>query len=149
MLEEKLLVFNQVNLGVAVDTDRGLMVPTLFSANTKSLCEISQAAKNLVKECQQGTINPDLLKAGTFTVTNLGTLGIESFTPVLNPPQTGILGVNTIVQRVREVKGSLVLYPSIGLSLTFDHRALDGAPAARFLQELKQALEHFTIYLAK
>lgn len=147
--DDKILLFNQVNLGVAVDTERGLMVPTIFSANTKSLDEISKSVKKLAEECQTGSISPDLLQGGTFTVTNLGTFGIESFTPVLNPPQTGILGVNTIVYQPQESKGIISLYPSLGLSLTFDHRAIDGAPAARFLQELKNYLENFSTLLAK
>lgn len=148
-LDDKMLYFRNVNLGVAVDTDRGLMVPTIFSANLKSLNEISAEVKRLVQGCQKGTISPDSLKGGTFTITNLGTLDIESFTPVLNPPQTGILGVCNIVQRAKEVDGELVYYPAMGLSLTFDHRALDGAPAARFLQELKNNLENFSVLLVK
>lgn len=148
-LEDKMRLFNVVNLGVAVDTERGLMVPTIFHANKKSLNQISAEVKVLASDCQKGTINPDLLKGGTFTVTNLGMLDIESFTPVLNPPQTGILGVNNVVQRVREVNGQYEYYPAMGLSLTFDHRAVDGAPAARFLKELKENLENFSVLLAK
>ncbi|MDK2798890.1 MAG: hypothetical protein PWQ70_509 [Clostridiales bacterium] len=148
-LDDKMHIFHNVHLGVAVDTERGLMVPTVLNANKKSLNEISGEVKILAEECQKGTINPDMLKGGSFTVTNLGSLGIESFTPVLNPPQTGILGVNTITQNVKEVNGEIVYYPSITLSLTFDHRALDGAPAARFLKELKTNLENFSILLAK
>jgi pyruvate dehydrogenase E2 component (dihydrolipoamide acetyltransferase) len=144
-----MLYFRNVNLGMAVDTERGLMVPNIMNANLKSLNEISKEAKKLVKDCQSGSINPDLMKNGSFTITNLGTLGIESFTPVLNPPQTGILGVNTIVQRAKEVDGEYVFYPCMGLSLTFDHGALDGAPAARFLQELVRNLENFSALLAK
>jgi pyruvate dehydrogenase E2 component (dihydrolipoamide acetyltransferase) len=149
LLDDRILYFKNVNVGVAVDTERGLMVPTLFNANQKSLNEISREVKQLVKDCQSGTINPDLLKNGSFTITNLGTLGIESFTPVLNPPQTGILGVNTIVQRAKEVDGEYIFYPVMGLSLTFDHRALDGAPAAKFLKELKNNLENFSVLLAR
>ncbi|HHV96782.1 MAG TPA: 2-oxo acid dehydrogenase subunit E2 [Clostridiaceae bacterium] len=148
-LDDKIKLFNVVHLGVAVDTERGLMVPTIMYANKKSLNEISAEVKALVSECQKGTINPDLLKSGTFTVTNLGMLDIESFTPVINPPQTGILGVNNVVQRVREVNGQYEYYPAMGLSLTFDHRAIDGAPAARFLKELKENLENFTLLLTK
>jgi len=148
-LDDKMRIFNNVHLGIAVDTDRGLMVPTIFNANKKSLNEISKEAKALVNSCKQGTISPDLLKGASFTITNLGTLDIESFTPVLNPPQTGILGVNTVVQRAKEVNGEIVYYPAMGLSLTFDHRALDGAPAARFLKDLKTNLENFSILLAK
>ena len=146
---EKLLQYNHVHLGVAVDTERGLMVPTIFNADTKSLAELSIEAKNLTEQCRKGTINPDLLKGGTFTVTNLGGLGIESFTPVLNSPQVGILGVNNITDKVRNVEGKAVLYPSMGLSLTFDHRAVDGAPAARFLKELADNLQRFSYLLAQ
>jgi len=147
--DDKMLLFKNVNLGIAVDTPRGLMVPTLFGANLKSLNQLSSDAKTLIESCQKGTISPDGLKGGTFTVTNLGALGIESFTPVINPPQTGILGVNTIEVKVKEVNGKFEYYKSIGLSLTFDHRALDGAPAAKFLKDLTINLENFSTILAK
>jgi pyruvate dehydrogenase E2 component (dihydrolipoamide acetyltransferase) len=148
-LDDKMLYFNNVHLGLACDTERGLLVPNVFNANLKSLNEISKEAKKLIQECQKGTISPDYLKDGSFTVTNLGTLDVESFTPVLNAPQTGILGVCGIVQRVKKVDGEIVGYPAMGLSLTFDHRALDGAPAARFLKELKINLENFSVMLVK
>lgn len=140
--------FAHVHLGLAVDTERGLMVPTIFGADTMSLAALSTAAKAVAKECQTGAINPDKLKGGTFTVTNLGTFGIESFTPVLNTPQTGILGVNTLETKVREGKNGIETYQAMGLSLTFDHRAIDGAPAARFLQDLSARLESFGALLA-
>ncbi len=124
--------FRNVNLGIAVDTDRGLLVPTVFNANELSLNELALRSKEVISAAQKGTISPDLLKDASFTVTNLGSFGIESFTPVINPPQTGILGVDTITYRVK-ADGST--YPAMGLSLTFDHRALDGAPAAKFLKE--------------
>ena len=141
--------FNTVNLGIAVDTDRGLIVPTLFGADTMSLNELSKAAKALIKEAQAGTISPDKIKGATFTITNLGSLGIESFTPVINPPQTGILGVDTLMRRIKEVNGKDVFYTAMGLSLTFDHRALDGAPAAKFIKELCNNLENFNLLMAK
>ena len=147
-LEDKMLVFENIHLGIAVDTDRGLMVPTLFNADRKSLKEISEEAKDLAERCRSGKISPDELKGASFTVTNLGVFGIESFTPVLNPPQVGILGVNSIVYRIKEDGGGYAYYPALGLSLTFDHRALDGAPAARFLQELKNNLENISALLA-
>ena len=125
------------------------MVPTVFNAEKLTLNELSKAAKTVITEAQEGTINPDKLKGGSFTVTNLGSLGIESFTPVINPPQTGILGVDTITTRVKEVNGEMKMYPAMGLSLTFDHRALDGAPAAKFLKELAFALENFDLLLTK
>lgn len=149
MLDDKMRRFSHVNLGVAVDTPRGLMVPTIFCSELKSLAEISAETKELAGACQGGTISPDLLTGGSFTVTNLGSFGIESFTPVLNAPQTGILGVDTIVQRAKEVDGEIKYYPAMGLSLTFDHRAVDGAPAAKFLKDLKNNLENFSVLLAK
>lgn len=141
--------FNGVHLGIAVDTPRGLLVPTLRDADKKSLSRISKEAKELAKAAQGGSINPDLLSGASFTISNLGSFGIESFTPVINPPQTGILGVDTISTRVREVNGELKTYPAMGLSLTYDHRAIDGAPASRFLVEMKNALENFSILLSK
>jgi len=148
LLDDKMLIFKNVHLGIAIDTERGLMVPTVTNSDTKTLAEISSEIKQLSIDCQAGTIKPDLLKGGTFTITNLGTLDIESFTPVINPPQTGILGVNNIIQRVREVDGAYKIYPAMGLSLTFDHRAIDGAPAARFLKDLKIYLESFSLQKA-
>jgi len=140
---ESMKLFNCAHIGVAVDTPRGLLVPTLFNADQMSLFEVSANAKKLFEQCKQGAIPPDLLKNGTFTISNLGTLGIEMFTPVLNPPQTGILGVCSIVERTRSGKP----YPAMGLSLTFDHRALDGADAARFLKDLVDYLELCSVNL--
>jgi pyruvate dehydrogenase E2 component (dihydrolipoamide acetyltransferase) len=147
--KEIIRYFSHVNLGVAVDTPRGLLVPTVFSADTLSLNELSAEAKKVIKSAQAGTISPDLLKDGSFTVTNLGSLGVESFTPVINPPQTAILGVDCITRRVKNVGGQDVFYDAMGLSLTFDHRVLDGAPAAKFLKELCFNLENFNLLLAK
>jgi len=141
--------FKDVHLGIAIDTPRGLMVPTIFFANRKSLIEIAIEAKELAKQAQTGTINPDLLQGGTFTVSNLGALGVEMFTPVLNPPQTGILGVCNVTNRLIETHGDFKPYPAMGLSVTYDHRAVDGAPEARFAQELISNLENFSILLIK
>lgn len=148
---ETMRYFKHVNLGVAVDTEKGLLVPTVFGADTLSLDALARASKSLITSAQKGNIDPDLLRGGTFTVTNLGSLGVESFTPVINPPQTAILGVNAITQRAREAaaaEGGIEFYPAMGLSLTFDHRALDGAPAARFLQQLCRNLENFSLLLS-
>ncbi len=137
--------YKHVNLGIACDTPRGLLVPTLMAADTKSLREIAVESKQLINAAKEGSINPDLLKNGSFTVSNLGVYGIESFTPVVNPPQTGILGVCCTVDRVRKgADGQIAVYPAMGLSLTYDHRAVDGAPASRFLKELVTALENLS-----
>ena len=148
--DNNIRLFKHVNLGVAVDTPRGLMVPTIFRADEMSLLEISKAVKELAAACREGNISPDKLTGGTFTVSNLGNLGVESFTPVINPPQTGILGVCGTVDRVKKgADGTIDVYPAMGLSLTYDHRAVDGTPAARFQKELGQNLENFTALLAK
>ncbi len=149
LIGDEMHYFKGVHLGIAVDTPRGLLVPTLFNADKMSLAEISADTKKLISQTKDGTIKPDLLQGATFTISNLGTLGVESFTPVINPPQTGILGVTTIQDKIKVVDGEIKPYKSITLSLTYDHRAVDGAPAARFSLEVKQILENFTAYLAK
>lgn len=146
MIGDKIRTYAHANVGVAVDTDRGLLVPTLFSADKMSLAELSAAAKALSAKARDGKLTPDEMSGGSFTVSNLGTLGVESFTPVINPPQVAILGVCAVTNRLR-ADGSV--YPAMGLSLTFDHRALDGAPAARFLKDVVFAMENFGLILAK
>ncbi len=149
LINDEMHYFNGVHLGIAVDTPRGLLVPTLFNADKMSLAEISENTKILINKTKDGSIEPDYLQGASFTISNLGTLGVESFTPVINPPQTGILGVCTVTDKIKVVNGEIKPYKSMGLSLTYDHRAVDGAPAARFLMELKTILENFTAYLAK
>lgn len=149
LINDEMHYFKGVHLGIAVDTPRGLLVPTLFNADKMSLAEISENTKILINKTKDGSIEPDYLQGASFTISNLGTLGVESFTPVINPPQTGILGVCTVTDKIKVVNGEIKPYKSMGLSLTYDHRAVDGAPAARFLMELKTILENFTAYLAK
>ena len=140
--------FEHVNMGIATDTPRGLLVPTLFGADTMSLSEIAVKSKKLSQDAIDGKIAPELLTGGSFTISNVGTMGIESFTPVVNPPQTGILGVNTLETRIKLGKeGEIIPYTAMALSLSYDHRALDGAPASRFLKDLKDYLENFSINL--
>jgi pyruvate dehydrogenase E2 component (dihydrolipoamide acetyltransferase) len=140
--------FHPVHLAVAMDTPRGLMVPVIFNADRKSLLQLSREVKELAVAARAGSINPDLLHGGTFTVSNLGATGVKIFTPILNPPQTGILGVCGITRHIRENNGIPESYPAIGLSLTYDHRAIDGAPASRFMRDLCKNLEEFPILLA-
>ena len=134
--------FSRVHLGMAVDTPRGLLVPTIRDADTLSLGALSGEAKRVATLAQNGNISPDLMQGASFTVTNLGAMGVEMFTPIINPPQAAILGVCAPVPRVRADGSGIAVYPSMGLSLTFDHRAVDGAPAARFLQAVCKALEN-------
>ena len=139
--------FEGVHLGIAVDTERGLMVPTVFDAQRLTLSELAKQAKTLAVDCQSGKANPDVLRGASFTISNIGPTGIESFTPVINPPQTAILGVCSLTKRVKEKDGAPVFYPCIPISLTIDHRAVDGAPAAKFLSELVRNLENFNLLL--
>ncbi len=148
-LGDKMRLFDQVNLGMAVDTPRGLLVPTLYGADKLSLNDIARQTKQLAAGAQAGTISPDLLKNGSFTVSNLGIYGVEHFTPVINPPQVAIIGVNNIQVKFKMVDGEAVPYQAMGLSLTYDHRAVDGAPASRFMQELCYFLENFSLLLAR
>ncbi|MBQ7923543.1 MAG: 2-oxo acid dehydrogenase subunit E2 [Clostridia bacterium] len=138
--------FKHANVGMAVDTDRGLLVPVIFGAEKLTLSELSAKTKEAAGKAREGKLSPDEMSGGSFTVSNLGSMGVESFTPVINPPQTAILGVCCTTNRVK-ADGSV--YPAMGLSLTFDHRAVDGAPAAKFLKELCVALENFELLLAK
>jgi pyruvate dehydrogenase E2 component (dihydrolipoamide acetyltransferase) len=143
-LGEHIRMFNHVNLGMAVDTERGLMVPALPNADRYSLPQLSNRLKEIASDSKKGSISPDLIvpEAATFTVSNLGNYGVEMFTPVINLPQVGILGVNTIVQRPATLSdGSFGFLPFMGLSLTYDHRALDGGPATLFLAEIKKQIE--------
>jgi len=145
-MKDSIRSFSNVHLGFAVDTPRGLMVPTVKGANHLTLEGLSASMKELAESCQKGSIDPESLQGATFTMTNLGGFGIEMFTPVLNPPQAGILGINTIRHQPAQLDGGIFGFiPKIGLSLTFDHRALDGAPAARFLQSVVQEIEEFSL----
>jgi pyruvate dehydrogenase E2 component (dihydrolipoamide acetyltransferase) len=141
-------VFKHVHLALAVDTPRGLVVPVIRYADTLSLKNISLEAMRLATACQDGRIAPDELSGGTFTVTNLGTFEIESFTPILNPPQVAILGVGNINLKPVNVNGEVQFIPHIGLSLTINHQVVDGAPGARFLQALSQNLTDLELMLA-
>ena len=149
MLGDKIVEFGNVHLGFAVDTPRGLMVPVIRYANLMTLKQLSAETKRLAAACIEGTIDPDALSGGTFTVTNLGAMGIESFTPVLNAPEVGILGVCSIQPKpVMNKEGGADFVPHMGLSLTFDHAAADGAPAARFIASLRNKLAAFELTLA-
>jgi pyruvate dehydrogenase E2 component (dihydrolipoamide acetyltransferase) len=139
-----------VHLGFAVDTPRGLMVPVIRNAHALSLREIAREAGRLIKGCREGGVRPEELSGGTFTVTNLGAFGIQSFTPVLNAPQVGIIGVDTIAPAPHiAADGSVSFVPHIGLSLTVNHQVVDGAPGARFLQTLAADIARFDLLLAQ
>ncbi len=141
--------YRHVHLGFAVDTPRGLMVPVLEFADQLSLLELSKTARDLASACRESAAAPAQLTGSTFTVTNLGAFGIESFTPVLNAPEAAILGVGSIVNApIEREDGSLGIEKRMGLSLTIDHQVVDGAPGARFLKDLTSMLGHLEWVLA-
>jgi len=138
---EQIKVFEDINVGVAVTTENGLVVPVIRNADKKSLSEISSVLKELVEKARQGKLTREDLTAGTFTITNLGMYGVDVFFPIINPPETAILGVGRVVDKPVAVDGQVTIKPLMQLSLVYDHRIVDGAPAARFLQTVKQVLE--------
>ncbi len=147
-LGDSVKYFNKVHLGLAVDTDRGLMVPVIRNADDLSITGLSNQFKEVAGACRQGSIAPELLssEAASFTVSNLGNYGVEMFTPVINLPQVAILGVNTIVPRPADLGGGVYGFvPYMGLSLTYDHQALDGGMATRFLKQIAIEIETLTI----
>lgn len=131
-----------VNIAFACDTDKGLLVPVIAEAERLTLPELSRAVKDRAYAAIDGSINPDYLEGASFTVSNLGAFGIETFTPVLNAPQVGILGVCAPVLRPVREGGEVVYKDYIGLSLTIDHQVIDGAPGAKFLQKVKENIEN-------
>ena len=133
--------YNEVNLGVAIDIDAGLVVPVVRNADKLSIGEIAQTVRALASKARENKLSPEEMEGATFSVSNLGGLGIDWFTPVLNPPQCGILGVGSI-QRVPRFSGDDIVARDVAtLVLTFDHRLIDGAPCARFLAQLRGMLE--------
>jgi len=140
--------FRKIHLGLAVDTERGLMVPAIRNADDLSIEGLSSQLFSIAGQCRKGSIDPELLKpeAASFTISNLGNYGVEMFTPVINIPQTAILGVCTIVLRPKDLgDGVYGFVPMIGLSLTYDHQALDGGEATLFLREIKEQIENLSI----
>ncbi|MBR5033973.1 MAG: 2-oxo acid dehydrogenase subunit E2 [Bacteroidales bacterium] len=143
-LGDSIKYFNKVHLGLAVDTERGLMVPCVKNADDLSITGLSRQLKAVADACKKGSISPDILspEAATFTVSNLGNYGVEIFTPIINLPQSAILGVNTIVPRPKDLGGGVYAFvPHIGLSLTYDHRSIDGGEATRFLKQIATEIE--------
>ncbi|OPA42506.1 branched-chain alpha-keto acid dehydrogenase subunit E2 [Bacillus cereus] len=140
-IDDAIHQFEHVHLGMAVALEKGLIVPAIRFANNLSLVELSKEIKNVAQKARAGSLSSDDMHGTTFTISNLGSFGIEYFTPVLNTPETGILGIGAI-ENVPVYKGKKLKKGSmLPLSLTFDHRVLDGAPAAAFLRTIKHYLE--------
>jgi len=148
LVENRIEQLEVINIGVAVDTERGLLVPVIRDAASKRLGDIVTEFRELVERARAGRSLPDDLSGGTFTITNLGMYDVDGFTPIINLPECAILGVGRIVEKPAAVNGQVVIRPMMVLSLTFDHRINDGAPAARFLQRVKQLIERPYLLLA-
>ncbi len=146
---DTLTEFASVHLGIACDTPRGLMVPVIRHADCLSLKQISDETKRLAEACRSSSISPDELSGSTFSVSNLGASGIESFSPVLNAPEVGILGICGINPKAVQKGDAVIFEASVGLSLTINHMVVDGAPAARFLKELCAAIASVDVLLAQ
>ncbi len=138
---ERIKVFADANVGVAIATKYGLVVPVVHGAGEKSLKEIDAKVRELVEKAEQGKLSREELSGGTFTITNLGMFGVDFFVPIINPPEAAILGVGRIVEKPRVISGKIEVRPVMTLSLSYDHRIVDGAPAADFLLKVKEKIE--------
>lgn len=139
---DAIVLHGNVNIGIAVSVDGGLLVPNVKAVQAKSLLEVAFETEHLVEQARSGKLGLEDMQGGTFTLTNLGMFGIQSFSPIVNPPEACILGVNTIVEKPAAVNGSVVIRPISVLSLVADHRILDGAEAARFLARIREMVEN-------
>jgi pyruvate dehydrogenase E2 component (dihydrolipoamide acetyltransferase) len=142
-------ILGHVHMGMAVDTERGLLVPVIRDADQKSLRQFGGEFRQLVERARNKRSLPDDLTGGTFTITNLGMYDVDAFTPVINLPEAAILGVGRIAPKVVAYYGEAAIRQMWTLSLVFDHRLTDGAPAARFLQAIKQLIEEPYLLLAQ
>ena len=139
--ETEMTLKGEVNVGMAVALEEGLIVPVVRHANVLNMKELARESSRLAAACRDGNLTPDDLQGGTFTVSALGMFGVDSFTPIINSPQVGILGVNRLRDDVAWDGAVPVKRQAMRLSLTWDHRALDGAPAAQFLATVRDLLE--------
>ncbi|MGI6161425.1 MAG: dihydrolipoamide acetyltransferase family protein [Christensenellales bacterium] len=137
-----LVLKDYVNMGMAVALDNGLIVPNIKNADLMTLEEISAVSADLISKAKSGKLTPDDYKGGTFTISNLGMFGVDHFTAIVNPPEVGILAIGTIEKKPVVVGDEIVIKPITVLSLSYDHRVVDGAPAAQFLQRIKILLEN-------
>lgn len=148
LVGEEIQIHGIVHLGIAVALPEGLIVPKLRHAETKSLLQISTEARALAKKAREGALSIENVTGGTFTITNVGMLGVDGFTPVLNPPETGILGIGRVIQKPAVFHGEIAIRHMMTLSLTFDHRVVDGAPAMTFLKDLARYLAQPMLIMA-
>ena len=139
--EHEIELMQEINVGVAVSLQEGLIVPTIRRADEKSLAQIARETHDLANKAREGRASYDEVTGGTFTITNLGPYGIDAFTPIINAPQVGILGLGRVIEKPVVHQGEITKRSMLFLSLTFDHRVIDGAPAAEFLHTVTAHLE--------
>jgi len=139
--DDQVKIFERINVGIAVATDHGLLVPVVKDADKRSISELAAEVASLTQKARSSTLTEEDVKGGTFTVTNLGMFDVDIFTPLINPPQCAILGVGRIAERPVVVEGKVLPKPTMTLSLSFDHRIVDGVPAAKFLRTVKELVE--------
>lgn len=142
LVDNEIVMRNYASIGVAVALDEGLIVPVVKYANVKGLLDISKEIKELATKARNNQIQADDIAGGTFTISNIGMFGMESFTPIINQPEVAILGINTIQDTVMVVDGEIVIKPMMNLSLTADHRVVDGSVAAAFMAKVKEYIEN-------
>lgn len=142
---EQIKIYEDINIGVAATTEKGLVVPVIRNVNKKSLTEIESTLKELVGKAREGKLTKADVTGGTFTITNLGMYGVEVFIPIINPPEAAILGVGKVTQKPVIIEKEIQIKPTMYLSLSYDHRIVDGAPAAQFLQRVKKILERDSV----
>ena len=140
LIGDEVRILDEINVGVAMAVSEGLLVPVVKNADEKSLLEIAQNIRDLARKAKANSLSIDEMTNGTFSITNLNSYGIDTFNPLLNPPEIGILGVGTIKDTPVVIGGEILVRSIANLSLSFDHRAWDGAPAAEFIQSIARLL---------
>lgn len=142
LINNEIIIHDRINIGLAVALDEGLIVPVIKNAVQKNLLQISADRQSLVDKARKGTLRPDEYTGGTFTISNLGMYPVDYFTPIINLPETAILGIGRMIEKAVPVNGKVAIMPMMGVSLTLDHRVIDGSEGAKFLATLKEMFEN-------
>jgi pyruvate dehydrogenase E2 component (dihydrolipoamide acetyltransferase) len=147
LVKEEILIHDSVHMGIAVALPEGLIVPVLKDADQKGLLQIARESRKLIRKAREGNLSVDEVTGGTFTITNLSMFPVDGFTPILRPPETGILGLCRVREKPAVYNGEIAIRSMMTVSLTWDHRVVDGAPASEFLQTLSRFLEKPTLIM--
>jgi pyruvate dehydrogenase E2 component (dihydrolipoamide acetyltransferase) len=144
LIDNRIVNNSEINIGVAVATEDGLIVPVIHKVDELSLEEITELRADLVARTQQGKLRSGEMDSGTFTISNLGMLGVDSFNAIINPPQSAILAVGKLTDQVVPMDGQAVIRPMLSVNASFDHRVVDGARGAMFMQTLSNLIENLS-----